>query len=119
VVLIAATIFVLAGGGSAADRPASTPSPVATGRPGAAPTATVLPTLPPIATPTLAPILSWSELQSRLDSAWTQEDWPQAIGLLEQMRAANPGDKAILDKLFAAHFIAVFRWLWYSRQHRM
>jgi tetratricopeptide (TPR) repeat protein len=104
VVLIAATIFVLAGGGSAADRPASTPSPVATGRPGAAPTATVLPTLALIATPTPAPILSWSELQSRLDSAWAQEDWAQAIGLLEQMRAANPADKAVQEKLFAAHF---------------
>ena len=100
VVLIAATAFVLAGGGKAA----GTPSPGGTARPGATPTATVPPTLVPIATPTPAPTLSWSELQSRLDSAWAQEDWPQAIGLLEQMRAINPGDKAVQEKLFAAHF---------------
>ena len=100
IVLIAATAFVLAGGGKAA----GTPSPGGTARPGATPTATVLPTLVPIATLTPAPTLSWSELQSRLDSAWAQEDWPQAIGLLEQMRAANPGDKTVQEKLFAAHF---------------
>jgi tetratricopeptide (TPR) repeat protein len=92
VVLIAATVFVLAGGGNAAGRPAP------------APTATTLPTPVPIATPTLAPTLSWSELQSQLDSAWAKEDWPQAIGLLEQMRASNPGDKTIQEKLFTAHF---------------
>jgi len=100
VVLIAVTAFVLAGGGKAAN----TPSPGGTARPGATPTATVLPTLVPIATPTPAPTLNWSELPRRLDSAWAQEDWAQAIGLLEQMRAANPGDKAVQEKLFAAHF---------------
>jgi tetratricopeptide (TPR) repeat protein len=92
VVLIGAAVLVLAGGGNAADRPAP------------APTATTLPTPAPIATPTLTPTLSWSELQSQLDSAWAKEDWPQAIGLLEQMRASNPGDKAVQEKLFTAHF---------------
>jgi tetratricopeptide (TPR) repeat protein len=98
VVLIGAAVFVLANGSKAADRPAP------------APTATALPTAAPIATPTAIttatpmPILSGSELQSQLDSAWAQEDWPRVITLLGQMQVSNPGDQTIQEKLFAAHF---------------
>lgn len=60
----------------------------------AAPTPSPSPTIAP--TPTRSP--------SELDLAWSAEDWPRVIALVEVMRAASPSDGDLREKLFAAHF---------------
>ena len=39
-----------------------------------------------------------------LDEAWTAGDWPQVIPVVEAMLKAKPGDGALVEKLFSAHF---------------
>ena len=39
-----------------------------------------------------------------LDRAWSNEDWPQVIAIVETMLTATPGDGGLTEKLFSAHF---------------
>lgn len=41
--------------------------------------------------------------QANLDQAWSAENWPQVLTILEQMLAAAPGDTQLTQKQYAAY----------------
>ena len=90
---------------TATARLAMSPTPVisatATARLAASPTAT------PAIQVTASPVLSMTSVvtaPATLDEAWSAGDWLQAIPLVEAMLTAKPGDSALVEKLFSAHF---------------
>jgi LysM repeat protein len=42
-------------------------------------------------------------LAQRLHDSWARQDWAQAIGLIEQIRAIDPHYEGMTEKLYAAH----------------
>ncbi|MCB9420322.1 MAG: LysM peptidoglycan-binding domain-containing protein [Ardenticatenaceae bacterium] len=44
-----------------------------------------------------------ASLQTQLDTAWSAENWPEALSILEQMLALAPGDAQLLQKQYAAN----------------
>jgi len=71
---------------------------VATARPM---TATLPPGPRPGATPTLA-LTAQQQLLLRLDTAWAAGDWAAAVSLSEQIRAADPQNVEMTQKLYSA-----------------
>jgi len=71
----------------------------------AAPTPTMNPTAtpPPTATPTRGELIAG--LRPELDQAWQAEDWQQALKVLEQVQAVDPGHEGLQQELFAAHLL--------------
>jgi len=57
---------------------------------------------PPTPEVTVTPT-SVAQLEVRLAEAWALEDWEQAIGLIEQILAIDPGYPDMTEKLYAAH----------------
>jgi len=68
------------------------------------PTIQFMTPVPVAATPTPAATLTAEQqLAQQLDAAWAAQDWPQAIRLIEQIRALNPNAAGLVDKLYTAH----------------
>jgi LysM repeat protein len=57
------------------------------------------------APPTAAPpaVNSIDQLTLRLDHEWAAKNWPEVIGLLEQIHAVDPNFTDLMNKLYSAH----------------
>ena len=44
-----------------------------------------------------------AQLTQRLDALWAAQNWVEAIGVIEQLRALRPADPNLTEKLYAAH----------------
>ena len=44
-----------------------------------------------------------AQLTRRLDELWAAQNWVEAIGVIEQLRALRPADPNLTEKLYAAH----------------
>jgi tetratricopeptide (TPR) repeat protein len=61
------------------------------------------PTPTPTATPTAGELIAG--LRPELDQAWQAEDWQQALKVLEQVQAVDPGHEGLQQGLFTAHLL--------------
>jgi tetratricopeptide (TPR) repeat protein len=67
------------------------------------PLITLSPTPGPAPSPTSPPATSVDQLAQQLDSFWTAQNWPEAIRVIEQLRALDPTYDDLTTKLYAAH----------------
>lgn len=49
------------------------------------------------------PVNETATLQTQLDAAWTAENWPEVLSVLQQMQALSPGDAQLTQKQYAAN----------------
>jgi LysM repeat protein len=70
------------------------PDPLAT------PAATQVPL--PSPTPTASPTPDVSTLLAQLDDSWAAENWPEVIGLIQEIRQLAPNETGMTEKLYAA-----------------
>ena len=96
---LAVLVLILVAGGQATDLgQAAWNQWIATSTPTPTPTPTPAPTPTPTRKQLVVPL--WS----KLDSAWDNQAWSDAIELLEQIRDLDPINADAEEKLFAAHF---------------